>query len=62
MQQIFSYAGNTNIYNCPGNVQLPVNMQGPFNYFNGCRAAYVVAGSFASVKSTSILFPSAYVL
>jgi prepilin-type N-terminal cleavage/methylation domain-containing protein/prepilin-type processing-associated H-X9-DG protein len=62
MQQIFSYAGNTNVFNCPGNVQLPLNMQGPFNYFNGCRAAYVVAGSFASVKSTSILFPTAYVL
>jgi prepilin-type N-terminal cleavage/methylation domain-containing protein/prepilin-type processing-associated H-X9-DG protein len=62
MQQIFSYTGNTNVYDCPGNVQLPVDMQGPFNYFNGCRAAYVVAGSFAAVKSTSVLFPSAFVL
>jgi prepilin-type N-terminal cleavage/methylation domain-containing protein/prepilin-type processing-associated H-X9-DG protein len=62
MEQIISYAGTTNIYNCPGNVQLPVDMQGPFNYFNGCRAAYVVAGSFAAVKSTSVLFPSAFVL
>ncbi|MGA2246317.1 MAG: DUF1559 domain-containing protein [Verrucomicrobiota bacterium] len=62
MEQIFPNVGNTNVYNCPGNVQLPVNMRGPFNYFNGVRAAFVVAGDFASVKGTSILFPSAYVL
>jgi prepilin-type N-terminal cleavage/methylation domain-containing protein/prepilin-type processing-associated H-X9-DG protein len=61
-QQIFSYVGNTNAYNCPGNVQLPVDMRGPFNYFNGCRAAYVVTGGFAPVKGTHILYPSAYVL
>jgi prepilin-type N-terminal cleavage/methylation domain-containing protein/prepilin-type processing-associated H-X9-DG protein len=61
-QQIFSFVGNTNAYNCPGNVQLPVPMQGPFNYFNGCRAAYVATGTFGSVKSTAILFPSAFVL
>jgi len=61
-QQIFSYINNTNAFNCPGNVQLPVNLQGPFNYFNGCRAAYVVAGGFASVKATAILYPSAFVL
>src|SRR5450432_2946709 len=36
MQQIFSFVGNTNVYDCPGNVQLPVPLQGPFNYFNGC--------------------------
>jgi prepilin-type N-terminal cleavage/methylation domain-containing protein/prepilin-type processing-associated H-X9-DG protein len=62
MEQIISYAGTTNIYNCPGNVQLPVNMQGPFNYFNGDRAAFIVAGTDASVKSTAILLPSAFVL
>ena len=62
MEQIVSSIGNTNVYNCPGNAQLPVDKQGPFNYFNGVRAAYVVAGSFASVKATSILYPSAYVL
>jgi prepilin-type N-terminal cleavage/methylation domain-containing protein/prepilin-type processing-associated H-X9-DG protein len=62
MQQIFRYTGNTNVYDCPGNVQLPVDMRGPFNYFNGCRAAYVVAGGFAPVKGTQILYPSAYVL
>jgi prepilin-type N-terminal cleavage/methylation domain-containing protein/prepilin-type processing-associated H-X9-DG protein len=63
MEQITSYVGNTNAYNCPANVELPATMQGPFNYFNGVRAAYVVAGdTFAPVKSTVILFPSAYVL
>ena len=62
MQQIFSYVQNTNVYNCPGNAQLPVDNQSPFNYFNGARAAYVVAGAFAAVKNTSIQFPTAYVL
>jgi prepilin-type N-terminal cleavage/methylation domain-containing protein/prepilin-type processing-associated H-X9-DG protein len=62
MEQVVSYVGNTNAYNCPANVQLPLNMRGPFNYFNGVRAAYVLTGRFGSVKSTSILFPSAQVL
>jgi prepilin-type N-terminal cleavage/methylation domain-containing protein/prepilin-type processing-associated H-X9-DG protein len=62
MQQIVTYTQNTNVYNCPGNVQLPGNMQGPFNYFNGCRAAFVVAGGFAPVNVNSIKYPSAYVL
>jgi prepilin-type N-terminal cleavage/methylation domain-containing protein len=62
MQQIFPYVGNTNAYDCPGNVQLPVDLQGPFNYFNGCNAAYVATGGFASVKGSAILFPSAFVL
>jgi prepilin-type N-terminal cleavage/methylation domain-containing protein/prepilin-type processing-associated H-X9-DG protein len=66
MEQAVSYVGSTNVYDCPGNAQLPVNMQGPFNYFNGCRAAYVASDPVnphdAPVNSTSILFPSAYVL
>jgi prepilin-type processing-associated H-X9-DG protein len=62
MQQMFALVGNTNAYNCPGNVQLPVNRRGPFNYFNGARAAYISAGTDASVKNTSILYPSTYVL
>lgn len=62
MEQIFSYVGNTNVFDCPGNAQLPMNMRGPFNYFNGDRAAYVVAGAFAPVKGTVILNPTAYVL
>jgi prepilin-type N-terminal cleavage/methylation domain-containing protein/prepilin-type processing-associated H-X9-DG protein len=62
MQQIYSYTMNTNVYNCPGNVQLPPTMRGPFNYFNGCRAAYLQNNSFSSLNNISIRFPSAYVL
>ena len=62
MEQIYPEVGNTNAYNCPGNVQLPQQYQGPFNYFNGCNAAFIAMGSFASVRNPSILFPSAFVL
>jgi prepilin-type N-terminal cleavage/methylation domain-containing protein/prepilin-type processing-associated H-X9-DG protein len=62
LQQIFNYVGNTNVYNCPGNVQLPVPLQGPFNYFNGCNAAYAGTGGFAPVEGSAILLPSAFVL
>ena len=62
MEQIFSYTGNTNVYRCPGNVQLALPLQGPFNYFNGCNAAYGQAHAFAAVRSTLILIPSAFVL
>ena len=62
MQQIISYVGNTNAYNCPANVQLPEPYRGPFNYFNGCNAAYIETGSFGSIKSTKLLFPTAFVL
>ena len=63
MEQILSCVGNTNAYNCPGNVQLPQRFQGPFNYFNGCHAAYVAAGGkFAPLKNAAITFPSAFVL
>jgi len=62
MQQIVSGIGNTNVYRCPGNVQLPLAEQGPFNYFNGCNAAFGLARTFAAVKSTRIQFPSAFVL
>jgi prepilin-type N-terminal cleavage/methylation domain-containing protein/prepilin-type processing-associated H-X9-DG protein len=62
LEQIFPYVGNTNVFNCPGNVQLPLPLQGPFNYFNGCNAAYGAAGSFAAVNGVAILFPAAFVL
>ena len=62
MEQIISYLGNTNVYRCPGNVQLPVTMQGPFNYFNGTRAAFIANNGFGAVKATSVLFPSSLVL
>ncbi len=62
MEQIFSYVGTTNAYRCPGNVQLPPAEQGPFNYFNGARAAFVTVSNFTPAKGTSISLPSAYVL
>jgi prepilin-type N-terminal cleavage/methylation domain-containing protein/prepilin-type processing-associated H-X9-DG protein len=62
MEQIYHYVGNTNAYDCPGNVQLPFEYQGPFNYFNGCNAAYIAAGQFAAVTGSLIRFPSDYVL
>ncbi|MDR3378485.1 MAG: DUF1559 domain-containing protein [Verrucomicrobiae bacterium] len=62
MEQIFPNIGNTNVYNCPANVQLPTDMRGPFNYFNGVRAAYVGTDGFTAVRGSAILFPSAYVL
>jgi len=63
MQQIFQYTMNTNLYDCPGNVQLPPAMRGPFNYFNGCRAAFIESGGKdAAVNATAIRFPAAYVL
>ena len=62
MEQIFSQVGSTNAYNCPGNVQLPEQYRGPFNYFNGCNAAYVETGGAAAIKSSRLLFPSCFVL
>ena len=62
MEQIIAYTVSTNVYRCPGNAQLPVAEQGPFNYFNGCNAAFGEAHAFAAVKATKILLPSAYVL
>ena len=62
MEQIIAYTQNTNVYHCPGNAQLPLANQSPFNYFNGVRAAYVANGRFSAVKNTQIQFPSAYVL
>jgi type II secretory pathway pseudopilin PulG len=56
MQQILSYAQNTNIFHCPA------NRQSPFDYFNGARAAYVVTTNFAAVDTKRIQFSSAQVL
>ena len=61
-EQVFPYVGNTNAFNCPGNAQLPVELRGPFNYFNGCNAAYVATGGFAAVRGSAVRFPSAFVL
>jgi prepilin-type N-terminal cleavage/methylation domain-containing protein/prepilin-type processing-associated H-X9-DG protein len=62
MQQIISYTSNTNVYHCPGNAQLSIGNQSPFNYFNGARAAEVDTGGFAAVKESRIMFTSAYVM
>jgi prepilin-type N-terminal cleavage/methylation domain-containing protein/prepilin-type processing-associated H-X9-DG protein len=56
MQQIFAYEKNINVYHCP------LDRVSNFSYFNGCRAAYVVTGRFASVDRRRIAFPSAFVL
>ena len=32
--------------------------QGPYNYFNGCNAAYIDAGQYAPVNAAKIMFPS----
>ncbi len=62
MEQIVSYVGTTNVYRCPGNIQLPAELRGPFNYFNGCNAAYVANRTFGAIKASAIRFPSAFVL
>ena len=62
MQQIVGYVGNTNVYHCPSNKLLPLTQQSAFNYFNGDRAAYVLANDDVSVDSKKIQFPTAYVL
>jgi hypothetical protein len=57
MQQILPFTQNTNIYCCPANLK-----DGPFSYFNGARAAFVVSSNFASVDAKLIRFPSTHVL
>ena len=56
LQQLVSYVVNTNVYQCPS-VRRP-----GFDYFNGSRAAYIATGVDASVNSSAIRFPTAYVL
>jgi prepilin-type processing-associated H-X9-DG protein len=62
MEQIYQYTMNTNVYNCPANIQLPPDLRGPFNYFNGCRAAYLEFTNFAALQDNSVRFPASYVL
>ncbi len=64
MEQILSYMGNTNVYHCPANKLFAQDMQSPFNYFNGCRAAYVsvTPNDDAAVDTKKIIFPTAFVL
>ena len=56
MQQIYGYVQNTNVYRCPN------DLNSPFSYFNGARAAFVETGAENSVNSQEILFNSAFVL
>jgi prepilin-type N-terminal cleavage/methylation domain-containing protein/prepilin-type processing-associated H-X9-DG protein len=56
MQQIFPYTKSHAIYHCP------LDTRSAFSYFNGSRAAYVVANKFASVDRRRIAFPQAFVL
>jgi prepilin-type N-terminal cleavage/methylation domain-containing protein/prepilin-type processing-associated H-X9-DG protein len=56
MQQIFPYIKNPNVYHCP------LDKASKFSYFNGARAAYVVAGKFASLDRRRLTYPAAYVL
>jgi prepilin-type N-terminal cleavage/methylation domain-containing protein/prepilin-type processing-associated H-X9-DG protein len=61
-EQIISYVQNTNLYRCPANQQLPLSQRSAFNYFNGARAAYVLADDDAAVDTSKIRYPSALVL
>ena len=57
MQQIISLVQNTNVYHCP------TDHKSPFSYFNGVRAAYVLAKyQHAALSRRSIKFPAAHVL
>jgi prepilin-type N-terminal cleavage/methylation domain-containing protein len=56
MEQIVPYTKSTNIFRCP------LDMQSPFSYFNGARAAYIVLSNFGSIDTRQIRFPSAQVL
>ena len=56
MQQISPYIKNRTVYHCP------LDRRSEFSYFLGARAAYVVAGKFASVQRRRIRFPEAFVL
>jgi prepilin-type N-terminal cleavage/methylation domain-containing protein/prepilin-type processing-associated H-X9-DG protein len=63
MQQIYSYTQSTNIYRCPSNKLVPETAQSRFNYFNGTRAAFVMAGyKAAAVEEKRIMLPSVLVL
>jgi prepilin-type N-terminal cleavage/methylation domain-containing protein len=58
MQQIIADVGNNRgIFRCPN------DRKSPYSYFNGVRAAWMVAGSnIAAVRTAQVRLPSAYVL
>ena len=61
-QELLPYAITTNVYHCPANAQQPLNIQSAFNYFNGCRAAFIASGGETAADTKKILFPTQYVL
>jgi prepilin-type N-terminal cleavage/methylation domain-containing protein/prepilin-type processing-associated H-X9-DG protein len=62
LEQIVSFTQTTNIYHCPANKLVPQDQQSWFNYFNGDRAAYVVANDDVSLDVKKIQFPTQHVL
>jgi prepilin-type N-terminal cleavage/methylation domain-containing protein len=61
LEPLAVYYVNTNILTCPSFCQL--FEKSPYNYFMGCRAAYVAAGSnVASASFKNILLPAQYIL
>ena len=56
MEQLFPYTKTQRVYQCP------VDYRSAFSYFNGSRAAYIVAGAFASVSRKQLVFTEQYVL
>ena len=59
-QVLAAYYQNTNVLTCP--VLSQMFRKSPYNYFMGARAAFVEAGTEASVSLKSIALPSLYVL
>jgi prepilin-type N-terminal cleavage/methylation domain-containing protein len=56
MQQILDQVANKEVFRCPS------DRRSLYSYFNGARAAYLVANRFAALDSRQIRFHSAYVL
>jgi prepilin-type N-terminal cleavage/methylation domain-containing protein len=56
MEQIFPFVQSTNIFRCP------TDRFSRFSYFNGTRAAFIVAGSFSALDGGQIAFPAAFVV
>jgi len=56
MQQLIAFASTTNVYRCPS------NKTWAFSYFNGARAAYVLAGRAAPINTRLIRYPAALVI
>jgi hypothetical protein len=56
MQQILDQVGKKEVFRCPS------DRRSLYSYFNGARAAYLVANSYAPLDSKQIRFHTAYVL